>query len=375
MKKRNIVIAAVNFFEGGPLSILNDCLLYLNNSAFTSQYNFIALVHKKDLFTKNEYKNIQFVEFPKSRTFYLYRLYYEYFYFKSVAKKYDVFFWLSLHDISPNVGNINQAVYCHNPSPFNKLNLKDIWIQPTQFFFTLFYKYLYKINIKKNKFVIVQQLWIKHRFQEMFNLNGNLIITAIPQIPKIDNKFLEKSQQKTTIVSSKKVFFFPTFPRPFKNIEVICEAIKLINHEKNKDIEIIITIDGSENNYSKSIVTKYQYLKNIKFIGLIKREEVYKYYAECDVLIFPSKLETWGLPISEYKQFHKPMLVSDLGYAKETVGNYNFVRFFNPDNAKQLSELMLNTLENKLKFDTTKPIIYEQPFVHGWNELFNTLLK
>ncbi|MDP5158292.1 MAG: glycosyltransferase [Flaviramulus sp.] len=375
MEKKNIVIAAVNFFEGGPLSILNDCLQYLNNSDFTRQYHFIALVHKKELFSKKEYKNIQLVEYPKSRTSYLYRLYYEYFHFKSVAKKYDVFFWLSLHDITPNVGNTNQAVYCHNPSPFNKLNIKDISIQPTQFFFTLFYKYLYKKNIKKNKFVIVQQLWIKHRFQEMFNLKGNSIITAIPQIPKIDNIYLEKNQQKTTTASSKKVFFFPTFPRPFKNIEVICEAVKLINKEKNNDIEIIITIDGSENNYSKSIVTKYQHLKNINFIGLIQREEVYNYYAECDVLIFPSKLETWGLPISEYKQFQKPMLVSDLAYAKETVGSYDLVRFFNPDDAKQLSELMIDSLENKLAFDTTKPIIYEQPFVHGWNDLFNTLLK
>jgi hypothetical protein len=119
MEKRNIVIAAVNFFEGGPLSILNDCLLYLNNSTYVNKYNFIALVHKKELFNKNEYKNIQFIEFPKSRTSYLYRLYYEYFHFKLLAKKYDVFFWLSLHDITPNVGNINQAVYCHNPSPFN----------------------------------------------------------------------------------------------------------------------------------------------------------------------------------------------------------------------------------------------------------------
>ena len=175
--------------------------------------------------------------------------------------------------------------------------------------------------------------------------------------------------------TSKKVFFFPTYPRPFKNIEVICEAMKLVSEKKYQNVNVIITIDGSENKYSKTIVKMYQHINGIKFIGLIKREEVYEYYSQCDGLIFPSKLETWGLPISEFKQFKKPMFVSNLPYAKETVGNYELVSFFNPDNPVQLSELIINAIENKLVFDKTYAIDYEQPFVNGWDELFATLLK
>ena len=376
MSKKNIVISAINLFEGGPLSVLKDCLTFLNKSAYLTQYKFIALVHKKNMFDESEYANIEFIEFPKSRTSYVYRLFYEYVHFKTLAKEHNVFFWLSLHDITPNIGNVSQAVYCHNPSPFNTLNLRDMYIQPTQFFFRLFYKYLYKINIKKNKFVIVQQLWIKHRFVEMFNLSGNQIITAPSEIPKIENKYLDRRKKELEKKeTAKKVFFFPTFPRPFKNIEVICEAIKLISEAKNQEVDVIITIDGSENKYYKSIVDKYQYIDNLKFIGLIKREEVYEYYSQCDGLIFPSKLETWGLPISEFKQFNKPMFVSDLPYAKETVGNYEYVKFFNPDDADELSEIILNAIENKLVFDKTDVINYEQPFVNSWDELFTTLLK
>ncbi|MFT7071901.1 glycosyltransferase [Patiriisocius sp. Uisw_017] len=376
MSKRNIVISAINFFEGGPLSVLTDCLVFLNDSSYLNQYRFIALVHKKGLFDESEYANIAFIEFPKSRTSYAYRLYYEYFYFKSLAKEHNVFFWLSLHDMSPSLGNVSQAVYCHNPSPFNTLNFSDIYVQPTQFFFRLFYKYLYKINIKKNKYVIVQQLWIKNQFEAMFNLGRYKIIIAPPEVPKIESKYLEKSKKKlNNKEASRKVFFFPTFPRPFKNIEVICEAMRLLLEKKSQNVEVIITIDGSENKYSKAIIKKYKHLDNIRFIGLIKREEVYKHYSECDGLIFPSKLETWGLPLSEFKQFNKPMFVSNLPYAKETLGNYDFVSFFNPDDAVQLSELIINASENKLVFDKTDAIDYEQPFVNGWDELFETLLK
>ena len=164
MKNKTLVISAINFFEGGPLSVLMDCLSFLNDSIHIKEYKLLALVHKKELFNLKKFSNIQFIEFPKSRSSYFFRLYYEYIYFKKFSKKHDVNFWLSLHDITPNVGDISQAVYCHNPTPFNSLNFSDLMIQPTQFFFRLFYKFLYKINIDKNKFVIVQQLWLKNKF-------------------------------------------------------------------------------------------------------------------------------------------------------------------------------------------------------------------
>lgn len=52
-----------------------------------------------------------------------------------------------------------------------------------------------------------------------------------------------------------------------------------------------------------------------------------KLYNTSDCLIFPSKLETWGLPISEMKFFGKPILIADELYAKETVGGYDKVQF------------------------------------------------
>ncbi|MFV8327793.1 glycosyltransferase [Flavobacterium sp. ZS1P14] len=369
LNRRIIIISAINFFEGGPLSVLNDCLDFASRSKYQNKYKFIALVHKVDLFLEEEYPNIEFVEYPKSRQSYFYRLYYEYIYFKKFAKENNVSFWFSLHDITPSIGNIPQAVYCHNPSPFNTVNFKDIHIQPTQFFFRLFYRFLYQINIKRNKYVFVQQLWMKNRFVEMFNLDKDKVIVAPPQITNIPSEYLKIKEENKI-----KTFFFPTFPRPFKNIEVICEAAKLVL-EKNKNFRVVITIDGSENKYSESIVKAYKDISTIDFIGLIKREEVYDYYSKVNCLIFPSKLETWGLPISEFKQFNKPMMVADLPYAKETVGRYDFVNFFNIDDPIQLSKLMIDFLGNKSIYDKTNGIKYEQPYVLGWGELFSTLLK
>jgi hypothetical protein len=58
--KNNLVISAINFFEGGPLSVLKDCLNHLNGDE-SHNYNIIALVHKKDIIDCKKYKNILFI--------------------------------------------------------------------------------------------------------------------------------------------------------------------------------------------------------------------------------------------------------------------------------------------------------------------------
>jgi glycosyltransferase involved in cell wall biosynthesis len=364
MKK--IAISGINLFEGGTLSVLKDCLQSIETSNQFDDCEFIALVHKKSLFDVNAYKRIVFVEFPKSRKSYLYRFYYEYVYFKKFAKRSKIDFWFSIHDMSPNVGNIPQVVYCHNPSPFKKTNFKDLFIQPTVFLFTLFYSYIYQINIKKNKYVVVQQLWIKNEFYKRFGVHYDKIIIAKPQEPKIN---IETKQFKES--NNLKSFVFPTFPRSFKNIEVIGEAVKILNNEGFKDFLVSVTIDGTENKYSHMMYNRYGNFQHLNFIGLQTREAVYDLYSQSDCLIFPSTLETWGLPVSEYKQFDKPMIVADLPYAKETVGMYDKAVFFNPHDASALANSMKEVILSKtLSFSKTEKIIYPKPYVENWEKLW-----
>jgi len=373
IKKKVIIISAINFFEGGPLAILNECVEFCNKFLH-KKYRIIVLVHDVSLF--NKYCDVEFLEFKKARSNYLFRLYYEYYEFRFLSKKLNSYLWFSLHDISPNIQSIKKAVYCHNPSPFRKTNFNDLILQPKIFFFSLFYKYLYQINIKSNDFVVVQQHWIRNSFQEFFDLPLQKIIVATPNN---NNKLLSVATNRIKIHNNLKTyrFFFPTLSRPFKNIEVIAEAVKILNTNGINKFEVIITIDGSENKYSQSILRKYGNVSNISFIGIIDRSKVFKYYEFIDCLIFPSKLETWGLPISEFKAFNKPILVADLPYSRETVGDFFKTKFFNPDNANELASYMeiLILTPNFFQFDQTEKTHYEEPFANDWSALFKILLK
>lgn len=370
MNKKTIVLSGINLIEGGPLTIYEDCLRCVEKY-FLENYEIVALVHNRELFSEFDSK-IKFIEFMDSKKSYLKRFYYEYFYFKRLSKKLKPYLWFSLHDMTPNVVTDKRAVYCHNPIIFYDVKRKDMINEFKMFMFSRFYKYIYKINIKKNNFVVVQQDWIRKRFKKIFKIKN--VVVAHPNVVIDDSN---NNYKNTKIV--KNSFLYPSFPRIFKNFEVICKAVEILENKNIENFKVYLTIDGSENIYSKEIVEKYDRLKCIEFIGLQIRENLMKYYSKIETVIFPSKLETWGLPISEAKAFGKNIILADLEYAHETLGTYEKVMFFGPDNAEKLAEkieMLINDDENmkNIEFDGNFEKNIEKPFCKNWKELFDILL-
>ena len=364
--KNVIVISAINFSEGGPLTIYKECLKYLVKN-FLKEYKVIALVHNKDLFSEFKSK-IEFIEFKDSKKSYLKRMYYEYFYFKKLSKRLKPYLWLSLHDMTPNVIADKRVVYCHNPMMFYKMTKEERKKSFKLFLFSKFYKYIYKINRKKNDYVIVQQDWIRKEFKKVFKIEN--VIVAPPEINLEDLK-IDKN-----IEIEKNSFLYPSFPRVFKNFEVICEADKVLESKNIKNFKVYLTIDGSENIYSKEIVEKYSQFECIEFIGLQSRENLMKYYNKVETVIFPSKIETWGLPITEAKEFKKKIILADLPYAHETLGNYENVFFFDSNSSQELALKMELVIKNKnINFDGNVCKNIEQPYCNSWKEFFEIILK
>ena len=370
MNKKTIVLSGINLIEGGPLTVYEECLRCIEKY-FLENYEIVALVHNRELFSEFD-SRIKFIEFMDSKKSYLKRFYYEYFYFKRLSKKLKPYLWFSLHDMTPNVVTDKRAVYCHNPIIFYDVKRKDVINEFKMFMFSRFYKYIYKINIKKNNFVVVQQDWIRKRFKKIFKIKN--VVVAHPNVVIDDSN---NNYKNTKIV--KNSFLYPSFPRIFKNFEVICKAVEILENKNIENFKVYLTIDGNENIYSKEIVEKYGRLKCIEFIGLQTRENLMKYYSKIETVIFPSKLETWGLPISEAKAFGKNIILADLEYAHETLGTYEKVMFFGFDDAEKLAEkmeMLINDDENmkNIEFDGNIEKNIEKPFCKNWKELFDILL-
>lgn len=365
---KTIVISGINIVDGGAKSVYDDLL---NAIASTKQYersNFILLVSRKNLF-KKYWPYFKIIEFPKSKQHWINRLYYEYFYFKKLSKEIKPDIWLSLHDITPNVVADKRYVYCHNPSPFYNMKLSEAKYGWKYYLFSKFYKYLYRINIHKNTAVIVQQNWMADAFKKMYHLDN--IIVAKPSVSTQEIPRVNKESKKYS-------FIYPSFPRPFKNFETLCKATKKLNEEglKNK-FEVFITLDGTENKYSGLLKKRYGNVSNLNFIGLQSRKSLYDYYSRLDCLVFMSKLETWGMPVTEFKQTGRPIILSDLPYAHETAEKYSNVAYVNPDDFISLSEQMKKAIFS-YRFDyklDKHNIKLEFKNFDNWNELTKSMFK
>jgi glycosyltransferase involved in cell wall biosynthesis len=195
------------------------------------------------------------------------------------------------------------------------------------------------------------------------------IVVSYPEARQISTLDIQVESRPIT------TFLYPAFPRVFKNFEVVAEAAKLLYAQGRSDFEVIFTIYGEENKYARNIVTKYKNIPVISFIGLKTRDEIYKLYQQINGLIFSSKLETWGLPISEFKAFGKPMLIADLPYAHETLGDYDKVVFFDPNAPQQLAKFMKAVMDGNLIYDGNRRVDVQEPFAKNWEQLFNILLS
>lgn len=365
---KTIVVSAVNINIGGTLTILRECLSYLSSVAKVQDLRIIAIVYDKNL---AYYPDIEYIEIRWAKKTWVNRLWCEYVFFKKLSVQLaPIYLWLSLHDTTPNVLAQRRAVYCHNSFPFYKWRVRDLFIDYKIVLFALFSKYIYRPNIHRNSFVIVQQDWFKREFVRMFHLDNNKIVVASP-IPPKQLKYFNNQLDTKGIYR----FFFPSSPGIHKNYELICEVARNIECKGIRNFEVILTIDGKKNKYDKMIVKKYKEVRSLKFVGFLSQKEIFDYYAKVNCLVFPSKMESWGLPISEFSVTEKPMLLSDLPYAHSAAVNSKKTAFFNPEKVDELQKQMESLLRGEENFLHSIPEEKNEGYhPRNWNELFAVIM-
>ena len=390
-KRPVIVISATRFFQGGTLVIVEECLKFLS-AHYSKTHTIKALVYKKTLYDTKSMEGIEWVEFPKSRKSIIYRLYHEYIKFYKLSKAWKPMLWLSLQDSTPRVMATISAVYFHNPLLLKPKSLKLWNQQPRLEILRLLYKYIYTQRIGTNDFVITQQSAIAAYLTKAYGLDRKKVWVFPPvdyllKKNKVQEPGLPKSaptaitQAIDLPVKSVEItpytFIFPATAFYYKNHAVIIEACRILQ-KQNPGIayRVLLTLDGSENKYVQKLVENVRKeLPQIMFLGFIKRDLLFNLYNEADCMIFPSFLESWGLPLTEFAGLNKPIICADLPYGRATLAGYHQAIYFDPTNPHELAHLMLQAAEKTLRFHATEVAGQaEFPYLHTWKECFELLL-
>lgn len=334
---RTIVVSAVNIRKGGTLAILQSCLEYLGK--LSGQFRIVALVHERELC---DYPGIEYIELPWCIRSWTFRLWAEYVTMHRISRELaardgqKVWLWLSLHDTTPRVEAERREVYCHTSFPFLKLRLRDWVMDPKIPLFAVLAKWAYRINVRCNDSIIVQQNWFADAMSELLDVPRERFRVIPPQLPALKPVLAGKGEVFT--------FLYVSTPDCHKNFEVLCEAAEKLERQGVR-FKLVLAIKGDENRYARWLHRRWGSVKSIDFHGYMAKDELVAAYSAADCFVFPSRIETWGLPISEYIACNPAgrLILADLPYAHETAAGRNAV-FFSPDDVNALKELMYESI-------------------------------
>lgn len=322
--RRTVVVSAVNLRKGGTLAILRSCLEYL--SAKTGEYRVVALVHKRELC---DCPGIEYIEMPHCARSWARRLWAEYVTMHRISREIAAedgrkpWLWLSLHDTTPRVEAEHQEVYCHTSFPFMKIKAHDWLMDPKIPLFALFTKWAYRVNVHRNDSVIVQQEWFADALSTLTGVERSRFRVIAPVL-KAKPGDCRTDADSSVIPGETVTFLYAATPDCHKNFETLCEAAEILESRVGEGrFNVILTVSGRENRYSRWLYKCWGSVKSIDFRGFMSKDVLFSNYAAADCFVCPSRVETWCLPISEYMSVHPGgrLLLADLPYAHETSGD------------------------------------------------------
>ena len=323
-----IMVFDVPAENGGALSVLYD---FYNEYKVDQKNEYIFVVSLPEL---KETSNIKVLRFPWIKKSWCHRIYFDHFIAPKLIRKYKVDKVLSLQNIIIPHTRADQSVFVHNALPFSEYRFsfnknRLLWVYQN-----VIGKNIMK-SVKKANHVFVQTNWMKKKCIEQLQVIPEKIEVKPPKIDIEVKKTFEKTKESVS------TFFYPASGVVFKNHKVIVYACLMLKEEGKNDYKVIFTLKGNENEHIASLYNIVE--KNelpIKFIGSLTREEVFGFYAK-STLIFPSYIETVGLPLLEAKMHNTPILASDSDYAHEIIDGYEKVEFFNPFDVSSLRNIIL----------------------------------
>ncbi|ASM52812.1 hypothetical protein PNIG_a0502 [Pseudoalteromonas nigrifaciens] len=246
------------------------------------------------------------------------------------------------------VKGVKQSVYYHQAIPLTNIHWNPFKKGERQL---AFYKYIYPFFVKffdsPDVSYIVQASWVKNALSSYFKFNQTKVFIEKPLF-KLDELFVKKS---TTDLSKHLYLFYPASEYLYKNHHLLIEALNYIKKIEPTLLDaftFLFTLDEDSYTYQKAQF--YEVAEYCDFLGFIDRDEVFSIYQKEGVhLIFPSVIETLGLPLLEASYFGCDILVSDLPYSRETLINSSAaVRYVKNNTPQCWGEELISFIKAKI---------------------------
>jgi len=325
----NILIYDVAAEYAGALTILkkfyNEVIDYENKT-----HNWYFVVSNNEF---KEQENIKVISVPWIKKTWFHRWYYDNFCVKKLIKRYNIDLIFSMQNMAIKGVKCPQIVYLHQSLQFSPIKYsffkKDerlLWIRQN------IICNLMKQSLRYANTIVVQTKWMKAATKDWLKDPKKKIEVIPPDIVIKENcEHVDKRVPE--------LFFYPAADEVYKNHEIIIRACEILQ-QKNIPYRVLFTMNTDESRYASKLYLEVKRKKlNIEFVGLLEYEQIMRLYKKA-TLVFPSCLESYGLPLLEAKKSDGLILCSDLPFAHEILDDYENAYFFNTMDEKQLADYM-----------------------------------
>lgn len=319
-----IVVNDIAASEGGAMSVLKN--FYQEIVEKDDKNEWIFLLGSSYI---KETEKIRVHTFPEIKKSWIKRLMFDFISGKKVINQFQPDLYFSLQNTATLGVNVKQLVYLHQPLPYQKekrfsfFSKSEVKYAVYQKVIGRIYNFLFKHTKAR---IIVQTNWMR---KEVSKVLANDISLISPNIN------LEQ-RDDFTLEENPVIFFYPAANLLYKNHKVIFEAVDILVKKGITNFKVAVTIENS------NVKNKQMF----EFLGRISQDEVFEYYKK-SILLFPSYIETYGLPLKEAQYFGTPIIASKTDFSDEILTGYPRRHFFNKFDSLELSEIMQNCISQK----------------------------
>ena len=326
---KRVLVNDVAAEYGGAITVLEN---FIEEAAKTNDIHWTILVSKPNIEAPlNSNVEIKTISWPKRS--WVHRLYFELIYMNYVYKLSDFDVILSLQNIlllrksicAQKVVLVHQSIQFYD-GRFSFFKLEGIKLNIRKYLLGQ----LIRISTQYSNYVLVQTHWMKEAISKWGSRQkAQLVKTPIDVLFDDNVMFDEKSWDGS--------FFYPAHAGYAKNHSFIIDVLRTMKERNLLLPKIYLTVDKEENNTAKQLYRWVQkYDLPVVFLGRLTKEQMLHHY-QSSIVIFPSEIETFGLPLVEARSMNTPVLAIDLPYAREVLNNYSNVHYFDSvDSAVQL---------------------------------------
>lgn len=336
MRRKTVFVYDVAAQDGGGLAMLRE---YYKHAKSDTGNNFVFILSKEYI---EETNNIKVLCLPWVKKSWVHRFYCDVFYIPRLLKKIHIDEALSLQNIAIRGCRVPQTVYVQNCIPFSDYFFSLIK-SPKFWIYQNIIGAAIKRSLKHADKIIVQTKWMKESVARNCNIDYERII--VDEVQELDFSSVTATQKYDNKIVR---FFYPAFGYPYKNHRIIVDAVKQINKNNDLKYEVIFTLNENDGRVAKSLYNEVQIGKlPIRFVGKLGRNEMKELYQK-SILLFPSYMETVGLPIKEAMSLETEMILSDLIYAHDAAKGCQKVTYIKPNDVNELAEVMKKYITGKV---------------------------